>query len=408
MRRINLPILLFLYLCVFFLQTDYNFFTNNIRHRLSFFGELNELGKIINPKGGIVRTLKHTPRNIIIDLINISWKGKIGYDSLYEHKESLKYCKRGARSGEIDRFSGYIAVFKDVYISTCYTISDGNKMYAYWNNTNQDCHYVCGWGWNVTKQFDEVVACGHRAAYVFGHYFFDFLVPIMLLPEDVLYRAKFVHRGRGNYTTETLQMLGIRLDQIVYFPEDVWIFGHIVYSLVPAPHVNFFGKPLKDLSKKLKKAVNVNDTVQPTGFYVMNRKGDRSFTEETVTEIINFLKLNYKEYTWQIYNDDIQTVRDLIILWNNVKFAFAPTGSNLMGIIFIQKDSVVICALCDLRDFAFAKSALTFGARFLMFLNPNSSHFFQKYMNLDMNVSKEVIRIGMYAVKYNKWPAKIF
>jgi hypothetical protein len=229
----------------------------------------------------------------------------------------------------------------------------------------------------------------------------------MMVPEDVLHRATIIYKNYDNFPREVFQMLGIRSDQVVLFNEMGWVSAHIVYTLVPAPHISFFGKPMKDLSYKLKRAANVSDTIEPTGFYLMNRKTNRCFTKEAMTEILNYLKLNYKEYTWEIYQDSIRDVKNLIILWNNVKFAFTPTGSNLMGVLFIQKDSVVVCALCNFRDLAFTNIAITFGARFIMFSNPSPHFSRKKYMNLNINCSKEMIDIGMFAVKYKKWPKQI-
>jgi hypothetical protein len=83
----------------------------------------------------------------------------------------------------------------------------------------------------------------------------------------------------------------------------------------------------------------VNESIRADKYTLMNRHSDE------------FVK-------WEII-EDYHTMRETVILNNSIKFYFAPAGSNLIKILFMQKDTVVISAQCDFNDYVMQSIAIT-------------------------------------------------
>ena len=358
----------------------------------------------IYPSPDFVRGI---PWHMLIERMTISWKGKVKKDDFREEMSSLINYVDNNSVGDPEHFSHDIVVIRNAYVSQCFTISDGNTMYAFWYKSGLDWNYVCGWDMPVSYYVDEVIAFGHSSVGILGHWFFDFLTSLMMLPEDILNRAKVLVRSENGFSGDTLKLLGIRNDQILKVSNGSWIYANVVYSMNPAPHIHNFGLPMRKLADKLKAALKLDNSTQPDGYYIMNRYSrQRMLKDDDIKELLKYLRKG-SLIEWKIYNDDANTIKEYANVWNDVKFAFAPTGSNLVGIMFIHKNSVLVIAQCNLRDTAFINLALTFEAKVVSFSNANSVHFDEKnYIELDMNLAKRCAKLGLYAVNHGKWPPK--
>ena len=105
-----------------------------------------------------------------------------------------------------------------------------------------------------------------------------------------------------------------------------------------------------------------------------------------------------------MYLDDSKNIKEFIRIFSSAQYIFAPTGSALIGIMFMQKNSVMLIAEAECHDLVFKGLSLTFGVFYLSFSTPNAQHF----INIDFPVRlDDVIRlsyISIYALKYHCWP----
>ena len=123
-----------------------------------------------------------------------------------------------------------------------------------------------GWEKDVIAYEEEIIAFGHVHMTCFGHVFYDLFTPLMLLPAEIFNRAKLIITNDAKYIQEVLDMLG-KPRGTVLFSHGKIVFGHVVYILSPASHINMFGWPLIKLRNKLMKKANVSESPLLSTFY---------------------------------------------------------------------------------------------------------------------------------------------
>jgi len=292
-------------------------------------------------------------------------------------------------------------------VSMSKAFSDGTNNYCFNIYPELEWNFYKGWGLHVCKYYDEIICFGHLNSFIFGHWFFDELTPMMLLPEDVFYRAKVYVTFNNDVLVETLEILGKSRDDVVVLPFywNCLIYARRLYALVPPSHISIFGMPLRKLSYRFKKAMHVENNIA-TRYMLMNRKGGtRVITKETFTQLLDYLNTEYKQYNWEVLMDNPR-FNESIILWSQIKFIIAPTGSNLMPEIFMPKGSVVISIQANIIDTAFHKAAITFDLLTVSFSCSGANHFKGKDLVLSLPDAKRIIKIAMYAHDHGKYPPK--
>jgi len=294
-----------------------------------------------------------------------------------------------------------------MYFTISYAFSDGVNNYCFNIYPELEWNFNKGWGGKICGYYDEVIVFGHLNSFIFGHWFFDVLTPMMLLPEDVFNRAKVYITNHHDYLFETLMLLGKKRNDIIFYyanSESIF-FGHRVYAFVPPSHISIFGSPLRKLARKLKDKMHIKDG-PATKYMLMNRKAcTRVISESSFNELKNYLDTEYSKYNWEVLIDN-PLLKKSIKLWNKIKFIIAPTGSNLMFEIFMQKKSVIVSIQADVIDMAFHKAALTFDLLFVSFRIKGIDHFGGSNMIVSLSDAKRIIKVAMFACRYGKFPAR--
>ena len=301
-------------------------------------------------------------------------------------------------------FVQQIGIFKNMYVTWMNTLSNGQTLYVNATDEKLDWIYIPQEDASVIGSYDEIIAFGHGGMGVFGHFFIDLLTPLMLVPDVIINRAKITIPKYYTYIPEIFEALDIRNESLIYLKEGEAVYGYIVYNLIPLPHVHMFGEPMLILAKKLKKKWNLEYYYTDNQYTISNRfRVPRKIPPETVYILYRKCKFNYPEYFWFLYEDDAPTVQKAAIVYASSKFLFAPTGSNLMGLIYMRKNSVVVDAESNVHDDVFHLIALTFKIRLISFCVPHTLHF-KTALEVNLTVALRLIKVGLYAAENNKWP----
>ena len=322
--------------------------------------------------------------------------------SLYANKITEKEMCDVARTLDMR-----IGVFNNVYVTVKQSIGDENGLYVFNKDPEIDKLFIPknneGADGACVGRYEEVISFGNSANFIFGHWFIDTLTPLMLLPEDILLRAMICVHSSRNFIFETLHALGVSNTSIVVLKDNDYCIARVAYVTIPYPYINHFGLPMKILSMRLKKSFGV-DRTEPTEYVFMNRNSiARRIYASTMNTLYSYFKNNYDEYHWSFYDDNPNTVKGMAVLWSTIKFLFAPTGSNLVGIIFMNKDSVVVDAQSDMNDKSFQGMALSLNVFVLSFCSPGSRHLGTGF-TVEIEKAKKMIKVGLFVAKFKKWP----
>ena len=293
-------------------------------------------------------------------------------------------------------FDAHYACIKDIFVNSYSTYSDGDVLYIPKNYTGMPFTWIYEKrDGKLVGAARSVIALGHYATYMYGHFFLDVMVPLMMIPDEIVNESMILILHKYDFVDETFKAFGWE-NKILNPPPDDWYFVHRLYvAYDPMPHVGHRGVALTEFSRRIKEAYGVNESVRAYRYTLMNRRWNSRRTVTNFNEFVDLVKKTYTNISWEII-EDFHTMRDTVILYNSIKFHFTPTGSNLIRIFFMQKDTVVLSAQCDFNDFVMQSIAIS--AKVHMFLVANNC---DHDMPAPIKISiKDVARVFDKALKY--------
>ena len=226
----------------------------------------------------------------------------------------------------------------------------------------------------------------------------DFALILVIGPEDIFHRAKIIVQSTQHFQMETLQVFGLSKSQLISQTNPHWIHAKIAYVLVPYPFLNFIVKSAISLAAKLKNFYKLT--------IVMNRAHSqiRKIPENNFHEILHFFQTKYNLYQWEVYLNNAVTIYKFILIHSSALFIFTPTGSGLTGLIFMHKNTVVLCAEADHIDNLFRGSAATFNIFYLVYRVPKGNHYTSDPLFLPIDQIERLSKTAFYALENHKWP----
>ena len=360
-----------------------------------------------NKKIHIKNETEEFPNHLL--LYNITYVEHNNINLKYSHDDaySLNVPFQKINDPALINIKQTISVFFNCYISSRCGVSDGE--YLYMLSGKSPFTYIFQYNNDdlLTDFEEEVIAFGSKYCNVFGHWFIDTLLPLMLLPEDVIRRAKIIVQSTLPFQIDTLTAFGISKEQIISQESPHWVYARIAYVLVPFPFLNFVGESAYLLSDKLKKFYQVQEDEKADICYAMNRPiaKTRHIPDDIFQQIVSYFKTEYKNYKWEIFMNNAITMNRIVKIYSKAFFIFTPTGSGLIGIMFMKKHSAILCAEGDYLDCLFRGLASTFEVFYLVYRVPKGKHFETDPFNVNISDVKRLAKVAMFAAENGKWPA---
>ena len=263
----------------------------------------------------------------------------------------------------------------------------------------------------IVGELDNVISLGHyHCLSYYGDWFHDFLLPVFLIPEEVRKTSLLINNGLPGVAEETLCALGFKKSQFVYMKTKQWVFVHNLHTVInPRPYFKHFAQCSVNLSRTLREYYGT-DKIVPSKYVFVNREKKYNRHIVNFEELFNEAKKRYGEYNWEIIPDFIPTVNETAKIWAPVKVVFHATGSNLVKMYFMSKDTGMCIVSADIIDDSPAKDAAGLGIYSMWFCAKGMIHFedkknVKKGHAVDVETAMRCLKITLYAVKYNKWPA---
>lgn len=195
--------------------------------------------------------------------------------------------------------------------------------------------------------YENVIALGHWYSECFGHWIYDTLVPLMVIPVEVRMSSHIIACQNRKLAKETLMILGFTEEQIIYIKSREMVFGYQVHTVInPTTHLAHWSTALVNLSELLRKRLNLSSN-PPTKYVLMNRNLGMTRHIKNFADFVNEVKNQLPQYPWEIFPDPFPSVAESAHQWNNVRVIFSPTGSNIVNMIFMRAGSAICVAMGD-------------------------------------------------------------
>ena len=351
------------------------------------------------------------PDHLLIENLTFSETRNVDFNYMQHDRFTLKFVQtRSLHSyytklsvADPSKFNQTVAVFKNCFITPFYSVSDGQKIYLFYKHNFMKWTVYNGKKFPIEAYEDEVIAFGHKKIDIFGHFFLDVLVPLMLLPEEILHRAKIFFHHPKDFSIETLQIFGIKPSQFLAKDHYFGVWAKKAYVLVPSPHINMFGWPIIKLSTHLMQHYGIEDLIA-TDYYIMNRKdGFRSIPQKNFDDIVSYFKTNHPGNNYKTFYCN-GTVKETAIIWRTAKFVFAPTGSGNIGMMYMHKHCAVLCAHSTYYDQTMKGIAITYEIFYLCFSVPYSRQWRRIPFKIPIKSVDRLTKVIFYALENHKWP----
>ncbi|EAY10490.1 hypothetical protein TVAG_484010 [Trichomonas vaginalis G3] len=253
--------------------------------------------------------------------------------------------------------------------------------------------------------YDRVISLSNRFGLMFGHWMKDALSPLIMLPQEVFDNAYLVISGHPTWCLDSLKLLGFNTSHTIILPKfSDYIFAKELHTFVGnRSFLCHLGQSLINLSNLFKQKANLEEK-PPYRYVFLNRpaKGNRHISN--FKEIVNTAKETFPEINWEVWPDKFNTMLQAIRSWNQVKFIFTPTGSNLDNAIFMQPKSAVCTPFADWYDYPVVSICQIFELYHIVFYANGWDHFGDCTAQLDVNKCMNMIARGLYVLSHHNWP----
>jgi hypothetical protein len=326
----------------------------------------------------------------------------------YRYLDSLQYFNCGDCEVGIVKMAGklrasYVQI-RDAYVNFAGSVvtSDGTfLMFEKDTNIFSIRQRIPG---RVTALVDNIIALGHNSLIIFSHWFYDFLAPLTMFPEELVKKSYYVINRDRALCEETLAIFGVKKDHIISVAFDEWIKATNVYTAVnPTTHDSHFGTCMLNLSRLLHKYYRL-DLIESKEHLLSNRKKGLRRHITNFDEVVSAIRAKYSNINFTVVDDIQSSLYETAVTWASAKLMFMPTGSNFIKNLFMHPNSIIVVGLANSRDNCIAMSAVSHGVYTLFFTIIGMDHHYDYNGHpCDLKIATRCIGIALDCLKYGDW-----
>ena len=285
--------------------------------------------------------------------------------------------------------------------------------FAYKNtfiNVRKDCFYL----WfnfyqgNIIYHIDKALILGNEHCRKnFGHTIHDFFIPLAYIPDGILNNVFIICQCIKKVSLELFKAFGIEESRVIFLPKDCWASCNTLYIIdEPSPSLTYYGIDSLHFKEICDKAFNLKK-IESNQYVLINReRGARRF--RNMNSILEHCKKSFPEYKWIELKDFYKTINETAKIWASIKFAFMPTGSNVVKMYFMHPGTAICVGEAETVDNSQMRSASAIGIFSRWFYVEGMIHdYIPSFDGWNVNIpfAIENIKYALYAAKYQKWPS---
>ena len=300
-------------------------------------------------------------------------------------------------------FSASYVHMKNMFVcnSATYTMYDMTYIYLEndwklnWIRTNSEG--------DVVGSYNDVIAVGHHASGIFGHMLDDVLIPILMLPQDIIDKS-FIAVTYETYKYANLfNVIGIFPERVHFMNKSQWIFACNLYTFVdPTLHISHYGLLSNRFSQKMRKYYAV-DKIVPTNYVISYRTTNRNITN--LYQVYLEMKMLFPNRPFIYYADEL-SIENSSKVYASALLLFGPTGSNMYKHYFLKEKSVIIIALGTHLDPTVGIGAGAHDIFTIYVVLPGMEQFGTNPGFLKIDIARRLFTEAIYCVDHHHFSTK--
>ena len=290
---------------------------------------------------------------------------------------------------------------KNTYFSYGLIVSEN---FTYTHLVRKYKKFVASSNWSVINSCNIAIGFGHRYIEVFGHFFYDILSPLTMVPDNIIKNSNIIVPLASKKLVKDLliPVFEINENQIVYIKKYMWVFCAKLYTAInPIALCNHYCKLMSILSNKIRKAFKIQN-VNPTKYYFSNRPKRPRYISNFF-EIFQQTQSQFPKYNLE-YIDDPLSIQEIALTWANAKFIFMPGGSNFAKNLFMKENSIIVMAIGNFIEYPSALTAAAHGVFSLYcFVSGMKHKLYQPHLKIELNLVIRTCEIAFNCIENGYW-----
>ena len=323
----------------------------------------NTAGYVYPEKMQIINQIHETPYDNIFEAQN-NMRRINNFNYTFCHPKINDYLTNKEEWGICDRcqMNDFFSFFNTTYYVLQNVYGNTHGSWAVNKTTLVSLpqeHYglVLSPGWfeiqneSIKYIFDDVINIAHaHTRDHYGHFLADCLIPMLLLPEDVLQRSYVLGGSSPPFINDGLLTIGIRNEQIINVTFLEWFYAKRMHTFAgKRPSLSFFGYSCLNFNRIMTKKLNLN-SIPPTKYFLQNRKQGNFRHIGNFGELIEDVRQKFSGIKWLILPDMIGNYSKTAQIWASARFVWAITGSNSINAVFMKPDTVVVLGMASIFE----------------------------------------------------------
>ena len=256
----------------------------------------------------------------------------------------------------------------------------------------------------IRYYINEILLIGHvRCQNNYAHFLADKLVPLMMVPKELIKRCYTIGNSKFPVVQEGLIAIGFEEYQIIDSPtpyED-WFYANKLHVFTEGRPMNAFGGPPCEMLRKQLSDFFKLDLINSTQYGMIDRHS-KSRNIKNFEELYNLTKINFPDYNWVLIPDYIGDFNSTARIWATLRFSFAMTGSTCSKGIFMKPYTVLCIPTCDEIDFTIMN--LLVGSNHAVRIFPTGfKHYAHGSFPINLQESIQAIKECLYYDVNKKW-----
>ena len=259
---------------------------------------------------------------------------------------------------------------------------------------------------DVVNFAEHLICIGNLWTNVYGHFLFDSVLPLYVLPKFAFDTAQIVLPigPHNRFYQRIYNALGIESHRIIEIKRNQYVYARNFYTVkVPSYIHGCLIHCLNRVSDIVRKKFDV-DQITPTFIGIGNRQAEKPRYFIGIDEFYNKCVAAYPNEAFTKIKPTYISFQKCVLDHAVLKLLFGPTGSNMLHMTWMKQGTGVVFGMGESHDGPALACAEIHHIWAVSFYVPGMQHFIYTRNYIDHELVFKAFNKVLYAIQHQRWP----